>query len=433
MPLLGLTFPEVSAYDPPAAEETGLDPMGLAATSERLADLLVPGLRARMSWVRFTTAMAVGALATESLTGEKAADNASTPAICFEWLLIEAFVRRIDRDLPPGIPGSQKARTATNRGERLSRATYLHSPRVFGFHGVYKPFAVDAKVLTEELTPNERCVELVRAWEYDHGLSGFVDGPSGTEGDSIRRRIHEEVLAALRAGSLTVAPRAHLLGKLAETLLPGTVGSTEAKVLRRLVFDPRHEHRAELAGLLDLDNPTATEADLLAAARPQASLELRRRIDAVVSYEELAALLDSAFRLLCHVSFSLGGQPLTPAHVAEHEILERCAREIPERYKRAVDHITAVTHEIDLEQRLGEFAYPHTPHDLVEVVLTHHERVQAARPGGKRSWFERFRDGWVVRPPYGAAEPPDPSRFVHPLRVYTLRNFVRQVSTGGQV
>src|SRR5258705_14016725 len=125
-----------------------------------------------MASVRFTTAMAVGALATESLADERPRDGVTTPAICFEWLLVEAFVRRIER-VPSDIPGSHKARTAINRGERLSRQTYLNSPRVFGFYGVYKPFAVDAGVLTQELAPAERCVELVRAWEHDHGLAGF--------------------------------------------------------------------------------------------------------------------------------------------------------------------------------------------------------------------------------------------------------------------
>lgn len=109
-----------------------------------LPSLLVPGLRARMRWVRFTTAMAVAAAAVEPLADEPPSDGVSTPAICFEWLLIEALVRRIECALPSDIPGSQKARTAINRGERLSPQTYLNSPRVFGFHGVYKPFGVES-------------------------------------------------------------------------------------------------------------------------------------------------------------------------------------------------------------------------------------------------------------------------------------------------
>lgn len=429
MPLMGLALPAVSAYDPPATGEGSLDPMGLAATSDRLAEVLVPGLRARMSWVRFTTAMAVGAAATEPLVDEPAADGVSTPAICFEWLLVEAFVRRIERALPSDIPGSQKARTAISRGERLSRQTYLSSPRVFGFYGVYKPFAVDAGVLTQDLAPGQRCIELVRAWEHDHELVGFADEVPGTEGGSVRRRIQDEVRAALRAGALTVGTGAQLLGRLATALRPDEVGRpAEAAVLRRLVLDPQHEHRAELALLLARDERTAIEPQLLAAAREQASPGLRRLIDAVVSYEELAVLVNAAFRLLCSVSYSLGGRPLTAAHVAGDELLGRCAREIPERFKRAADAVAEVTHDVDLEQRLGEFAFPCSPTELVELVLVRHERVQAGKPGGKRSWFEPLRGGWVVRPPYGGPERPGLDVFVHPVRVHTLRGFIGHTS-----
>lgn len=428
MPLMGLTLPAVSAYDPPASGEGSLDPMGLSAISDRLAELLVPGLRARMRWVRFTTAMAVGAVSTESLADEQPHDGVSTPAICFEWLLIEAFVRRIERALPSDVPGSQKTRTAINRGERLSRQTYLNSPRVFGFYGVYKPFAVDAGVLTQDLAPAERCVELIRAWEHDHGLAGFADEVPGSDGAAIRRRIHEEVRAALQKGSLTVATGAQLLGRLATTLRPDKVGPTEAGVLRRLVTDKRHEHRAELALLLARDDRTATEPQLLTAARKHASQELGRIIDAVVSYEDLAILVNAAFRLLCSVSYSLGGQPLTASHVADDEMLGRCAREIPERFKRAADRVAEVTQDIYLEQRLGEFVYPRSPKDLAEFVLRHHEQVQAGKPGGKRSWFEPLRDGWVVRPPYGSPERPDLNYFVHPVRVHTLRSFIGATS-----
>jgi hypothetical protein len=87
--LTGFSLPELSAFDPPVAGEGSIDPMGLAAISDRLADLLVPGLRARMRRMRFVTAVAVGALTWETLADETPADGISTPSICFEWLVIE--------------------------------------------------------------------------------------------------------------------------------------------------------------------------------------------------------------------------------------------------------------------------------------------------------------------------------------------------------
>lgn len=150
VPLSGLLMPATSAYDPPVAGEGSLDPVGVAAISDNLADLLVPGLRARMLRVRFVTAMAVGAVANEAVQDEPSADRTSTPAICFEWLVVESLVRWLRTAAPTGIPGSRKARAVIGNDQRLSAPTYLKSPTVFGFHGVYKPFAVDSDVVDVE-------------------------------------------------------------------------------------------------------------------------------------------------------------------------------------------------------------------------------------------------------------------------------------------
>src|ERR1022692_4142599 len=176
--------------------------MGLAAISDRLADRLVPGVRARMSRLRFVTAIAVGSLACETLGNEIAADGISTPSICFEWLVLEAFVRRLPggRDFPQGVPGSLKARTVVARSQRLSAATYLKGPSVFGFNGVYKPFAVDSDVVGSGLEPGARCAELTRQWEREQDLDGFTDEVPGTTGGRLRIQAREEVLSALRVG-----------------------------------------------------------------------------------------------------------------------------------------------------------------------------------------------------------------------------------------
>jgi hypothetical protein len=68
---------------------------------------------------------------------------------------------------------------------------------------------------------------------------------------------------------------------------------------------------------------------------------------------------------------------------------------------------------------------------LVELLLAHHERVQALKPpNGKRTWFEPLRNGWVIRAPYGTAEQPElgPS-FVHPVRIAAMRRFLKDTST----
>jgi hypothetical protein len=431
MTLAGFTLPDLSAYDPPVAGEGSLDPMGLAAISDRLADRLVPGLRARMQRVRFVTATAIGSMACETLADELPVDGVSTPAICFEWLVVESFVRRLAaNEVPPGVPGSSKARSVVNRKQRLSAASYLKGPAVFGFNGVYKPFAVDAGVVGAELEPGPRCAELTRAWEGEQGFVGFTDSVPGTEGGRLRGQIRDQVRDALRTGRCCANPGGWLFGRLAAALHPDHAWPAERQALRQLIFDGEHETRSELAALLEGVESELHEAEYLEAVRASCSAALGAIVDAVIAYEQFAARVDAAFRTMCSVSYSMGAQPLTPAKVKGHDMIVRCARGLPDHYRRAAETMAAIGAEGGLEERLGDFAIPRSPSELVELLFEHHERIQAAKmPNGKRPWFEPLRDGWVVRGQYGTAEQPELGPwFVHPIRVTALRRFLADTS-----
>jgi hypothetical protein len=423
MGLNGLALPELSAYDPGVAGEGSLDPMGLAAISDGLANRLVPGLRARMQRFRFVTAMAVGALACETLADELPADEISTPAICFEWIVIEAFVRRFPPgQVPSAVPGSQKARVVTNRGGRLSAGTYLKGPAVFGFNGVYKPFAVDSGITGADLEPGSRCVELVRAWEQGEGVQGFADAVPGTDGGRLRENIRDQVRQALRAGHCATNPKSWLFGQLATSLHPEGGGPDERRALRSLVDHSVHETRAELASLLNGIDDELEEYEILEAIRPRCSASLAILVDAVVAYEQFATTADVAFRSLCAMSLAFGTQPLTPMHAAASEVIIQSASRLPDLYRRAANCMAALDAEAGLEQRLGEFAIPRPPSELVELLFSHHEQVQQQKPpNGKRPWFEPIRDGWVVRGPYARTERTELGpHFIHPVRVGAL-------------
>jgi hypothetical protein len=53
------SLPFLTTYDPVTSGEGELDPLGLSSIGDRLADQVLPGLRARMSRPRFLTAIAV--------------------------------------------------------------------------------------------------------------------------------------------------------------------------------------------------------------------------------------------------------------------------------------------------------------------------------------------------------------------------------------
>ena len=121
-------LPRFSAYDPGAVGEGGLDPLGLSAVADRIADVLAPGVRARMSQPRFVTLSAVGAIAYQTLHGLTADDGKTTVDIAYEWLVVEAMVRHPGNGRTEGLPGNQKAARAKQMNERLSRRTYLNGP-----------------------------------------------------------------------------------------------------------------------------------------------------------------------------------------------------------------------------------------------------------------------------------------------------------------
>src|SRR3546814_17559612 len=101
-----------------SSDQGSLDPLGTGALADRIAEQLVPDVRARMSRVRFLTAMAISSIVTDEVGELLILDGRATPPLAFEWLLIEGFVRK-KLPLPTGVPGTTKARGVLSRNGRL--------------------------------------------------------------------------------------------------------------------------------------------------------------------------------------------------------------------------------------------------------------------------------------------------------------------------
>jgi hypothetical protein len=220
-----------------------------------------------------------------------------------------------------------------------------------------------------------------------------------------------------------------LFGRLAQTLHPDHASAGERRYLRSLLDRGAHEQRGELARLLASIGEAAVEqyeSQALASIRSRCSAELGAIVDAVVAYEEFARVVGAVFRTLCFVSRSQGTRPMTPLDAAKHRTVARGAKELPGLYERTIERMARIDAVGVMELDLGELAIKRSPSELVEVVMQHHEAVQARKPpNGKRPWFEPLRDGWVVRRPYGSPDEPEiGASFVHPIRVAALRRFL---------
>jgi hypothetical protein len=119
--------PFLSQFDPLEQGEGSIDPLGLAAGYDQLADNLLPGITVRMGRPRFLTLIAVGAHVCRDIDSDAlAADQVSLPYLVFEWWLLEAFHR--SRELlaeQSGIPGLRKVGGTIRAGRRVHLAAPL--------------------------------------------------------------------------------------------------------------------------------------------------------------------------------------------------------------------------------------------------------------------------------------------------------------------
>ena len=149
---------------------------------------------------------------------------------------------------------------------------------------------------------------LLKAWENEQGLTGFLDAAAPSPA---RRTLRDAVADSLKAGfgkRSTAWPGWQFF---AEHLAPARVGRREAEFLRGLLLDPKGDTRGELFRLVEQPENLAAAADLHEAARahhllPQASPELARRLRVIMAYEAFARLLERAFDWLRWLSSQAG-------------------------------------------------------------------------------------------------------------------------------
>lgn len=423
-------LPRLSAYDPGAAGEGGLDPLGLSAVADRIANVLAPGVRARMSLPRFVTISAVGAFAYQALHELSADDGATSVDIAFEWIVVEAIVRNPGQGRTENLPGNQKATRARAANERLSKRTYLNGPRVFGFTGVYRPFSRDIGVLTAENFPGENATRLVGAWERDLNLPGYIDGVSGTRGGQLRKDITEACKRTLEKRECDPPPNGKLLCDLSDYLAPREARANERKVLRELITTGEHEIRNEITAKLVATTPPEgiPQRELALTLLVGVTLQTRQAIQAAIDYEEAATALHNSFRRFLAYTTQQHGSLLNPSRILEIQELVELAPRISELVNRAIRSVAALD-DTDLSNEtahgLRRFSEKLDPVEFFNALIDRHEEVQANRK--KLSWLDQLNGEWIVRPPYrNQSGDLDGESWVHPMRLVTLAKFLRE-------
>jgi hypothetical protein len=423
-------LPRLSQFDEADMPEGGLDPLGLAAVADRLADQIVPGVRARMSQPRFVTFALAGALACQDLVDVVSVDGATSFDIAFEWLAVEALVRH-QPDHLSGVPGSGKARRAAAVRDRLSAKSYLSGPRVFGFTGVYRPFAVATGVVDPYGLPTIKAEPLLRAWEHGEHLRGFVDGLADSPGGKLRREIRDQVRIALDRGHAAAPPTGWFLQDLAPHMRPKGAGKRERAELRALVLDHgENEARHQLGALLvdHLPDISTPEPEIAADLAARATGDLQARVQAAIDYEDCATLIDRTFRQLLNHGGADAHGLIRRADAAALSELITCAEQVAPLVRAAIDAAERLNGGLDtaVAESLSSYESVRTSADLLDAMVARHEHVQGAK--AKRSWLDGLGTDWCVRPQYRHQPVVGDGFWSHPMRFRTLVQFLQETS-----
>lgn len=404
-------LPFLSQFDPPEQAEGSLDPLGLYSIADALGVRLAPGVRERQSKPRYLTLALVGMAA----CGDDllvAGERKRLPAwLVYEWLVVESLVRQL-RGTPSlqGIPGRDKVLSTLDAGDVVCMRTYLKTPTVFGFHGIYRVLGVKTGLFDAEGRSLDHGNRVLNAWQADQGLSGFTSGQG--PGDGFRRAIERAVRSGLEAGH-TKDPGAQLRGLITSHLSPREPGPKERDALWAALTH-NDALRGEYARVLCSQEGQAawreageSEAAFQAWLIPHTSLPMRQLLKTIQTFERLARLLTDAFD---EVRYRMTQEraPVDTAWLSRGAALKLASTECLAAYGEAVDDLGEIDPglRVRAERAFSWVGEATTPSSFATHLLEHHGRIQKAKPpNGKRAWFDTFGDGRVaIRPAYTAAE-----------------------------
>jgi hypothetical protein len=432
-------LPFLTLPDPAVSGEGALDPLGLAAIGDQLAEWILPGLRARMSRPRFLTAIAVSAAVCEGLEENYAADAITPAYLVFEWLLVEGFARGGREGEVRRTPGILKAREALRAGMKMSARNYLKAPSVFGFHGVYKRLATNLRIVDEDFSLGDNGYALVKIWQQEQRLEGFVDSALPRQSSlSLKQVLRSAVEDGIKHGHTARSGGWQGWRFFVDHLVPARLGEREARFIRQLLLDPAGDRREEVFRLLDIpDNlhlqDEASEANMMRHLLPQASPELAHRLRAIKAFEEACAGIEDAFDWLRYLSTCLRSRALTRAEFTSAPEVIKVAAELTQRLQ-SVERLLSDAPQ-QAQDRFIElsnfFGHVRNADSLFDAALGRHSFIQKNKPPeGKREWFEHASNGGVyVRSNYKLAQPPAPRDWwPRPYRLLAARNFCNDLS-----
>jgi len=423
---MAIALPFLTVADPPATSEGTLDPLGLYQISDQLASELVPAVRERMIRVRFLTTIAVGSFVREGLADDQSARDAA-PHLAWEWHVVEAMVRsRAHGEVADGIwgvPGSVVARRAIKHQDYLDARSYLSTPRVFGFHGVYKRLAQHLGITDVHLAPGPAAERLIDCWAKDRGLAGL--------------RSIEPLLARWRAAlertSVASPPKTDPRWKQPDWLELAQAFAPDGALLEG--GDRRLGALPDLWHLQREFNDNSFREEVL-----HERLEARDRsyaplLAAIRAYETFSRAMQDSFDVLRHRAAARDHHGFSLSDIAPDQDFQQSIEGLVDKFHAALGALSELRSGAAGARVLfaDRFAAFQSLMDSAQTAISLHElheRVQREKSAeGKRPWFERLGCGRIfVRPNYRIPAPTiQPGSYLHAYRGRPIRRFFQDL------
>ena len=306
--------------------------------------------------------------------------------------------------------------------------SYLKTPRVFGFHGVYKALAVHTGLVDDRFHLRDlNGQRLVDAWARDAKLRGF-----GCE-HPLCRKWREGVGRSLGCRPPRTNPswRRADWAELAEAFLPGSARTWERHCLQDLLLTRSEKPLNALVHiwrLLDTE-PEDSPVDersfhlRLEETAPQHAELLR----AIRAYEGFSRLLTDAFDGLRRRASASDGRGFDLSGADDDSLFEGTASEVPPAFEATENALVHVGRDLTFASRFDRFSRPLTGVGLAAELCRHHEEVQRQKSReGKRPWFDRIAENRVqMRHSYRVTERTEPSgAYVHYYRTQPVSRFL---------
>lgn len=427
---MSASFPFLTAYDPPGTSEGTLDPLGLYQIADQLAVQLVPAVRERMQRIRFLTAMAVGAQVTEGLEHDPRLRDSSA-CLVWEWLVVESMMRTMPEDPSIwGVAGSQVTKRALGQPGYLDARSYLKTPRIFGFHGIYKRLAIHVGVVTVHLEAGPNAERLVDAWARGFGYAGSA---------AVRPLLTKWRTAVSR--SLAERPPRTKPGwpsegwaELASAFGPSGCRARERRCLEEMLHASDARALGALPTIWQLHAQFHDEnfrEERLHEQLERAQPEYGALLTAIRSYEVFARGLQDAFDVLKAEASRLDSHGFEVRSIAADPEFAASTTDLAHRFaaaRQALGDVGLANLALQnlFSERFDLFAEPMDAATCAARLCEHHTRVQRAKSAeGKRPWFDRLgQDRIYVRQAYREKRRPVlPGRYVHDYRGWPIRRF----------